>query len=118
MSEPIDKWPPAPNTALTRQHEPTAIEPSGSSDKPVENCPSCGRKLLTVRSVLCNWCGARIEDEEYLKRAARERAAQDAAERERAEQEMQETARFGVLGRLKKVAKSGKKPTNEPPLLP
>lgn len=118
MSNPLDKWPPAPDKHLAAPAGQTEIEKPSEPGDAIENCPNCGRKLLTVRSVLCNWCGARIDDEEYLARAARERAAQDAAEREKAEHELQETARFGVLGRLKRVAKTGKKPSNEPPLLP
>jgi hypothetical protein len=113
MSDQIEKWPPAPNKALAAK---TEIEKQNQQGEEIANCPSCGRKLLTVRSVLCNWCGARIENEEYLARAAKERAAQDAAERERIELEISETARYGSFGRLKRMAKSGKKPLDEPPL--
>ena len=115
MSDQIEKWPPPPEQKPPGK---TEIEKHSQTGEAMEHCPSCGRKLLTVRSVLCNWCGARIDDEEYLARAARERAAQDAAEKEKAEHELQETARYGVLGRLKRVAKTGKKPSNEPPLIP
>lgn len=118
MSNPIDKWPPVPNRQMAALAQQGEVEKPAQAGEAIECCPSCGRKLLTVRSVLCNWCGARIDDEEYLVKAARERAAQDAAERDKAEQELKETARYGVFGRLKRVAKSGKKPTNEPPLIP
>ena len=110
MSDQPEKWPLAPNLAKAEQ------APIEKKAEEIPNCPSCGRKLLTLRSVLCNWCGARIEDEEYLERAAKERAAQDAAERERVEMELAESVRYGTIGRLKRLAKAGKKPTDEPPL--
>jgi hypothetical protein len=56
---------------------------------------------------MCNWCGAVIGDEEYQQRAAEERAAQDAETKRQVEIEQQETARFGVLGRLKRLKKEG-----------
>lgn len=113
MSDQADNRPPAPDRALAGQ---TEIEKRSQHGEEIASCPSCGRKLLTTRSVLCNWCGARIEDEEYLEKAAKERAAQDAAERERIEAEIAETARYGSFGRLKRVAKSGRRPLDEPPL--
>lgn len=89
VNEPNKTWPPAP------------AEPGQSGEVP--KCPNCGRKLLTVGSILCNWCGAAIDDEEHQKRAAEERARVDAELKHRLEIEQQETARYGVLGRLKKV---------------
>jgi len=73
MAEDEPVWPPAPKEIPSKPAEAPA------PGKPV--CPACGRKLLTVASVLCNWCGAVIENEDYQKRAAEARAAQDAAER-------------------------------------
>ena len=76
-------------------------------------CPSCKRKLLTQTSVLCNWCGAKIEDPEFLARAAESRQAMDEQERTQLETIIQEQARFGVFGRLKHRAKTnpgGSKP--------
>ena len=92
-----EQWPPAPIAA--RAAKPEKVKPE------VPVCPACGRKLLSVISILCNWCGAPIEDEEYQARAAQERAALDAAEKERLEKEIRENAALGVRGRLKKVAK-------------
>ena len=77
-----------------------------ASEIPV--CPTCGRKLLTLTSVLCNWCGAVIKNDDYQKRAAEERAKADAELRRQVETEQQETARYGILGRLKKVKKEGR----------
>lgn len=93
------QWPPVPL--------PFAKKPAEKSDP--STCPSCGRKLLTLASVLCNWCGAVIENEEYQQKAAEARAAQDAAERERLDAEISETARHGVLGRLKQRGKELKR---------
>lgn len=95
MADTEEQWPPAPTEF-----------PRKTPDKTdAETCPSCGRKLLTMMSVLCNWCGAVIDNEEYQQRAAEARHAKDAAERERLEQEISETARHGVLGRLKQKGK-------------
>lgn len=69
-------------------------------------CPTCKRKLLSTLSVICSWCGAAIDNAEYLERAAKERARRDEAERLRLEAEMEETAKHGVIGRLKKVGKA------------
>jgi len=65
-------------------------------------CPSCHRKLLTQTSILCNWCGAKIDDPEYLARAAESRQALDQQERAQIEATVQEEARYGVFGRLKR----------------
>jgi predicted amidophosphoribosyltransferase len=85
-----ETWPPAPTA------------PKAAQSAEVPTCPSCGRKLLTVRSVLCNWCGAAINDADYLQRAAEERAAEDARIKEQLETELRESAKMGILGRLKK----------------
>ena len=71
------------------------------------DCPRCGRKLLSMRSILCNWCGAPINDPEYLERAAQERAALDLQMKRQIDRELAETAQLGVLGRLQRKAKSG-----------
>src|SRR5579863_7332224 len=39
----------------------------------MENCPKCGRKLLSRASDRCNWCGAQLEDAGYLAQAAEAR---------------------------------------------
>jgi hypothetical protein len=83
----------------------------------ITNCPHCNRKLLSTRSIMCNWCGKRIEDPEYLERAAQERAEQDAKERIDIEQELAVTARMGVRGYIKQQAKNPLKP-NINPLFP
>ena len=102
MSEQSDVWPPSPRaqSAQTPQDEVIA-------------CPSCGRRLLTKTSVLCNWCGAKIDDPEYLARAAESRQAMDQQERAQIETIVQEEARYGIFGRLKHRAKTnpgGNKP--------
>ena len=68
-------------------------------------CPVCGRKLLTMTSALCNWCGAKIDDPEYQERAAQTRLERDQTERAGLEAIVQEDARYGVWGRLKRRAK-------------
>lgn len=71
----------------------------------VTTCPHCGRKLLTQASALCNWCGAKIEDDDYQRRAAEARHQIDVAERTAVETAVAEEARMGgVLGRLKRRA--------------
>jgi predicted amidophosphoribosyltransferase len=86
-----------------------------SSHGELTNCPHCNRKLLSVRSVMCNWCGQRIDDPEYLERAAQERARQDEREREEIAQELTMTARLGIRGYLKQQAKTPLRAT--PPIL-
>jgi predicted amidophosphoribosyltransferase len=86
-------WPPAPAVAAE------------VGDPAVKFCPNCGRKLLTQTSALCNWCGAKIEDDDYQERAAKTRLERDVADRAAVEAVMQEEAAFGVLGRLKRKAK-------------
>ena len=75
----------------------------------ITHCPHCKHKLLTHKSVLCNWCGARIEDPLYQARAAEERARQDAAVKQKLQEEVEETQKFGVVGRLRHKAKVLKK---------
>lgn len=82
-----------------------AASPESKSKPAAKKCPNCGRALLTQTSALCNWCGAKIEDEEYQRHAAEIRQARDAAERAAIESVVQETARYGVIGRLKRRAK-------------
>ncbi len=78
-----------------------------SESKPQEfTCPHCHRRLLTQTSALCNWCGAKIEDEEYQAKAAQTRHAMDEQEKAQVEALVQEEARFGILGRLKRRAKT------------
>jgi hypothetical protein len=96
-------WPPAVKTEII----PEVVE---ESDVELTHCPHCRHKLLTHRSVLCNWCGQPIKDEKYLARAAAERAAADEAERRKVQIENEETAKFGIVGRLRRKAKEGGKP--------
>ncbi len=84
----LTTWPPAPDAAKTE------------STDPLTTCPHCKRKLLSTRSILCNWCGERIDDPEYLEKAAQERALLDLQVKEQLDKELSETARMGILGRL------------------
>ncbi len=82
---------------------------SSQTSSPVTDtliCPQCHRKLLTQASVLCNWCGAKIDDPEYQAKAAETRQALDQQEKAQIEAMIQEEARFGILGRLKRRAKT------------
>jgi ribosomal protein L37AE/L43A len=81
------------------------VEKSAAAAADVVYCPNCGRKLLTQTSILCNWCGAKIDDPAYLERAAETRHQHDESERAAVETMVQEEARYGVLGRLKRRAK-------------
>ena len=72
----------------------------------IKTCPSCRRRLLTHSSILCNWCGAKIDDPDYLARAAESRQALDRQEREQVEAVVQEESRYGIFGRLKRRAKT------------
>lgn len=86
-----------------------------SADTPViTHCPACSRKLLTQTSALCNWCGAKINDPVYQARAAENRSTLDQIERRQVETVVQEEARYGVFGRLKRRAKQN--PTKQNPL--
>jgi len=71
-----------------------------------KSCPECKRKLLTQTSAFCNWCGAKIDDPEFQAQAAEQRRALDEQERAGLEAIVQEEARYGVLGRLKRRAKT------------
>ena len=92
--------------------EPVTELPESSSQPPaapvkseIKICPSCHRKLLTQTSILCNWCGEKIDDPDFLERAAAERTARDEQERHRVESVAQEEAQYGIFGRLKRMAK-------------
>jgi len=91
MTESEKTWPPAPSSL------------SGTAAK---FCPHCGRKLLTQTSALCNWCGVKIDDEEYQEKAAQSRLERDQADRAAVEAALQEEAEYGTLGRLKRQAKT------------
>jgi hypothetical protein len=41
----------------------------------MNDCPHCGRHLLSKASVRCNWCGTEIEDSAYQAQAQTEREA-------------------------------------------
>ena len=74
----------------------------------VAACPTCKRRLLTQTSALCNWCGAKIDNDEYQARAAQTRLERDAQERAELETLIQEEAQHGILGRLKRLGKQNK----------
>ena len=106
MSDPSQVWPPPPNpNAAAANPVPTGANGDRTT------CPKCNRKLLTMASPFCNWCGERIDDDVYQARAAEARQSQDNAERAQLEVQMQEEARFGVIGRLKRRAKTNIKPS-------
>lgn len=96
MSEPNEA--PAPSSDQPGQEDDAA---------PLTHCPACSRKLLTQTSVICNWCGAKIEHPKYLERAAQSRQALDEGERKQIEAIVQEEARYGIFGRLKRRGKQG-----------
>jgi len=98
MNEPETK-PPAPGPQNTEKAE-TAIE--------IVTCPECRRRLLTKTSMLCNWCGAKINDQDYQARAALNRLERDQQERTDLEVVIQEEAELGVLGRLRRLGKQNK----------
>ncbi len=82
---------------------------STSDAKPdVAVCPICKRRLLTQTSALCNWCGAKIDNDEYQARATQTRLERDAQERAELESLIQEEAQHGILGRLKRLGKQNK----------
>ncbi len=95
-------WPPAVKTEIV-------AEVVDDGEEVLTHCPHCHHKLLTHRSVLCNWCGQPIKDEKYLAKAAAERAALDEAARRKIQIEAEETAKFGIVGRLRRKAKELKK---------
>jgi hypothetical protein len=91
-------WPPA----IKQEIIPEVVD---EDETVLTHCPHCRHKLLTQRSVLCNWCGQPIKDVKYLARAAAERAAADETERRKVQVEAEETAKFGIVGRLRRKAK-------------
>jgi hypothetical protein len=116
-NEPLDRadrsvapaaWPPAPK-------EPAQSEPAkaDAAETELTHCPHCRHKLLTHRSVLCNWCGQPIKDEKYLARAAAERAAVDEELRQKIKIETEETAKYGIVGRLRRKAKAIKQDSKQ-----
>jgi hypothetical protein len=85
-------------------------KPDRNKPKPGElTCPNCGRKLLTQTSVMCNWCGAPIADEDYQEKAAQARLERDQAERAAVEAVVAEEAQYGVRGRLLRRGKAIRK---------
>jgi hypothetical protein len=112
-NEPL--WPSETELTVTKSSSPvqtsSGIIPEIVDESEVEltHCPHCRHKLLTHRSVLCNWCGQPIKDKKYLERAAAERSAADEAERKKVQIENEETAKFGVFGRLRRKAKELKR---------
>ncbi len=60
----------------------------------MNNCPHCGRKLLSHISAKCNWCGTEIVDTAYLAQAEVQRAALEA---ERAQHDRQAVG-FSAIG--------------------
>ena len=102
MNDPIKptSWPPPPQPQTTAVPETAAPE--------IAVCPTCKRRLLTQTSALCNWCGAKIDNDEYQARAAQTRLERDAQERAELESLIQEEAKHGILGRLKRLGKQNK----------
>ena len=104
-------WPPAPRATATSA--PPVLGVGGALSVPelpapiLGACPSCQRKLLTRTSALCNWCGAKINNEDYQEQAARTRQEMDDAIRQAAELRAQDAPSRTVLGRLKKRLKPG-----------
>ena len=87
----------------------TNINAGANEAKPdIAVCPACKRRLLTQTSALCNWCGAKIDNDEYQARAAQTRLERDTQERAELESLIQEEAQHGILGRLKRLGKQNK----------
>ena len=86
--------------------EPESSEVEAAAD--IVTCPECKRRLLTQTSMLCNWCGAKINDPEYQIRAAQNRLERDRQERTDLEEVIQEEAEHGILGRLRRLGKQNK----------
>ena len=107
MEDNAEVWPPAPGP----QNAPTA--PAGEAAD-IAVCPTCKRRLLTHTSALCNWCGAKIDNPEYQTKAAQNRLERDRQERAELEAVIQEEARHGILGRLKRLGKQAKGSPREP----
>lgn len=91
-------------------------KPPQSEAAEIVVCPTCKRKLLTQSSPLCNWCGAQIADPEYQARAAQSRQERDQQERAELESVIQEEAKLGILGRLKRLGKQNKVAPRKDPL--
>lgn len=91
-------------------HAPASAE--GADD--IAICPTCKRRLLTHTSALCNWCGAKIDNPEYQTKAAQNRLERDRQERAELETVIQEEARHGILGRLKRLGKQPKGSPRDP----
>jgi predicted amidophosphoribosyltransferase len=106
VNEQPNVWPPAP-----------AASSAAPQAAPVAACPTCGRKLLTQTSALCNWCGAKIDNPEYQARAAQTRQERDQQERAELEALIQEEAAHGILGRLKRLGKQNKLAPRRDPLV-
>lgn len=72
-------------------------------------CPECHKKLLTRSSIMCNWCGAKIKDLDYLQRAAEARQTADEATRKSLEAAKVEPDKYGslraIFGRKKETKK-------------
>ena len=96
---PPTSWPPPPQAQA-------AAADTATPD--VAACPACKRRLLTQTSALCNWCGAKIDNDEYQARAAQTRLERDTQERAALEALVQEEAQHGILGRLKRLGKQNK----------
>jgi ribosomal protein L37AE/L43A len=103
-----------PQEQLAAELESPTIAETTTVKRDINTCPACKRKLLSHTSVLCNWCGAKIDDPDYQEQAAQARQSQDQLERERIEALIQEEARYGTLGRLRRRAKTnpGAKPND------
>ena len=106
MEDNAEVWPPAPGP----HHASASAE--GAADIAV--CPTCKRRLLTHTSALCNWCGAKIDNPEYQTKAAQNRQERDRQERAELEAVIQEEARHGILGRLKRLGKQSKGTPRDP----
>jgi hypothetical protein len=91
-------WPPSPSK--TPRPKPGQVNANGE----ITHCPHCKNRLLTLRSIMCSWCGKPIDDEAYLERAAAERAGVDAAMREKLEREAQKPKKVGFIAKITKHA--------------
>lgn len=78
-------------------------------------CPHCHKKLLTRSSILCNWCGEKIDHPEYQQRAAQTRQEADEIIRKRLAESQIEENRLGIIGRLFGRVKNAKDKRTSPP---
>lgn len=108
MEDNSEVSPPAPGP----QNAPVSAEEAAD----IAVCPTCKRRLLTQTSALCNWCGAKIDNPEYQTKAAQNRLERDRQERSELEAVIQEEARHGILGRLKRLGKQNKNGAPRDPL--